>query len=65
MVNTMKLKRQERAAERLDAQLKSGVKPEKQKNFAGISTTVMVPLTESDLKRINKERAVLKVRTGK
>lgn len=65
MASTKKQARQESAAKRLDAQLAGGVKPEKQKDFAGITKTVTVPLTEQDINRIRKERAVLKDRTGK
>jgi hypothetical protein len=43
------------ALQRLENQLKSGVKPEK-----GYSLTI--PLTEGDVKRINKEISVLKSR---
>lgn len=52
--------RQERAAERLDEQLKSGVKTVKVGN-----KQTEVPLTESDIARIKGERATLKDRTGK
>lgn len=69
MANTKKQARQEGAAKRLDAQLASGVKKTTvvETNFAGISKKkdVTIPLTEHDKKRIVKERAVLKDRTGK
>lgn len=48
-----------RAKERLEAQLISKVKPNKEK-LAG--NDVNVPLTEADVKRINKEIGILKSR---
>lgn len=54
----MKLLRRKGALERLEAQLKSGVK-----NTTQNGKTVPEPLTESDITRINKEIAILKQRT--
>lgn len=51
--------RRKGALERLEAQVKSGKKPEKIK---GKSTGKMVELGENDLKRINKEITILKER---
>jgi hypothetical protein len=51
--------RREGALSRLEAQVKSGKKPEKVK---GKSTGKMVELGEKDLKRINNEIEVLKKR---
>lgn len=48
--------RRARAKQRLEAQLVSKVKPNKEK-LAGNS--VNVPLTEQDIKRINKEIGIL------
>ena len=49
--------RREGALSRLEAQLKSGKKPEKIK---GNSTGKMVELGENDVKRIKKEMGILK-----
>ncbi len=53
-MNTLKQLRQKSTLERLKAQLKSGVKPVK-KNL-----TETIPLTDSDINRINKEIETLK-----
>lgn len=65
MANTKKQARQERAAKRLDAQLASGVRNIRISNWAGVLTHVTEPLTEKNIARIKKERAILKERTGK
>ena len=52
--------RRQGALSRLEAQLKSGKKPEKVK---GKSTGKMVELGDNDKKRINKEIEILKDRT--
>lgn len=52
MTQTLKLLRQKGALERLEAQLKSGVKNEKK-------TNISVPLTNTDIIRINKEITTL------
>ena len=57
MATAAKRSRQSRAMEMLEKQLKSGVKTQKK------TTDVKVPLTDSDVKRINKEIEVLKTRT--
>lgn len=59
--------RRKRAAERLKAQLGSGIKPEfviklKGKKEVLAQTDKTTPLTDSDRKRIDKELAVLKTR---
>jgi hypothetical protein len=51
--------RRNRAKERLETQLVSKVKPNKEK-LAG--NDVNVPLTEQDIKRINKEIEILKAK---
>lgn len=57
MATAAKRSRQSRVMEMLEKQLKSGVKTQKK------TTDVKVPLTDSDIKRINKEIEVLKTRT--
>ena len=57
MATAAKRSRQSRAMEMLEKQLKSGVKTQKK------TTDVKIPLTDSDVKRINKEIEVLKTRT--
>lgn len=52
MSGTLKHLRQKGALERLRAQLKSGVKNEKK-------TNISVPLTDTDIIRINKEITTL------
>ncbi len=54
MATAAKRSRQARVLEVLQAQLKSGVKTQKK------TTDVKVPLTEHDIKRINKEIEILK-----
>ena len=54
MATASKRSRQARVLEVLEKQLKSGVKTEKK------TTDVKVPLTEHDIKRINKEIEILK-----
>ena len=57
----MKLKaRKTRALVRLEAQLKSGVKPEK---VNGKTTQKQIPLNDSDKKRLGKVVETLKSRT--
>ena len=53
MATAAKRSRQSRAIEMLEKQLKSGVKTKKK------TTDVKVPLTDSDIKRINKELEIL------
>lgn len=53
--------------ERLENQLKSGVKPQKNKDILNILDKTnglfgYIPLTEHDIKRINKEIDILKSR---
>lgn len=59
---TKKQERQEGAAKRLDAQLLSGVKPA---GSTGVLKGTLISLTDHDIARIKKERAVLRERTGK
>lgn len=54
MATTAKKSRQARALQVLEKQLKSGVKTKKK------TTDVKIPLTDSDVKRINKEIEILK-----
>ena len=54
MATAAKRSRQSRVMEMLEKQLKSGVKTQKK------TTDVKVPLTDSDIKRINKEIDILK-----
>ncbi len=54
MATAAKRSRQSRVMEMLEKQLKSGVKTQKK------TTDVKVPLTDSDIKRINKEIEILK-----
>ena len=56
MATAAKRSRQSRVIEMLEKQLKSGVKTQKK------TTDVKVPLTDSDIKRINKELEVLNKR---
>lgn len=56
MATAAKRSRQSRVITMLEKQLKSGVKTQKK------TTDVKVPLTDSDIKRINKELDVLKTR---
>ena len=58
MTTTKKLLIQRSALERLEAQLKSGVKTEKK-------TSLEILLTDSDKLRITKEIEVLKIKTKK
>ena len=53
MATSAKRSRQSRVITMLEKQLKSGVKTQKK------TTDVKVPLTESDVKRINKELEIL------
>ena len=57
MATAAKRSRQSRVLVMLEKQLKSGVKTQKK------TTDVKVPLTESDIKRINKEIDILTKRT--
>lgn len=57
MATIAKKSRQSRALDKLEKQLKSGVKTKKK------TTDVKIPLTDSDVKRINKEIEILKSRT--
>lgn len=57
MATAAKRSRQSRVIDMLEKQLKSGVKTQKK------TTDVKVPLTDSDIKRINKELEILKSRT--
>ena len=52
--------RRHRALERLEAQLAKGTKESKNKDIE--ATALTVPLTDTDIKRINKEIAILKKR---
>ena len=54
-----KKQRQANALKRLEKQLKSGVKTNQFKDGSGY---LEIPLTESDIKRINKEVEILKSR---
>lgn len=56
MATIAKKSRQARVLEKLEKQLKSGVKTQKK------TTDVKVPLTDADIKRINKEIEILKAR---
>lgn len=56
MATIAKKSRQARVLVTLEAQLKSGVKTKKK------TSDVKVPLTDSDVKRINKEIEILKSR---
>ncbi len=56
MATIAKKSRQARVLVKLEAQLKSGVKTKKK------TSDVKVPLTDSDVKRINKEIEILKSR---
>lgn len=53
MATAAKRSRQSRVITMLEKQLKSGVKTQKK------TTDVKVPLTDSDIKRINKELEIL------
>ena len=57
MATAAKRSRQSRVITMLEKQLKSGVKTQKK------TTDVKVPLTDSDIKRINKEIDILTKRT--
>lgn len=57
MATVQQRSRKSRALDMLEAQLKSGVKTEKG------TRDNKIPLTESDIKRINKEIEILKKRT--
>jgi hypothetical protein len=57
MVTVQKRSRQARALSMLEAQLKSGVKTEKK------TKDVKIPLTEHDIKRINREIETLKTQS--
>ena len=57
MATAAKRSRQSRVLVMLEKQLKSGVKTQKK------TTDVKVPLTEADIKRINKEIDILTKRT--
>ena len=54
MATLAKKSRQERALAQFEAQLKSGVKTQKK------TRDVKIPLTDADVKRINKEILILK-----
>lgn len=56
MATIAKKIRQKNVLERLEKQLKSGVKTKKK------TTDVKVPLNDADIKRINKEIEILKTR---
>lgn len=56
MATIAKKSRQARVLVKLETQLKSGVKTKKK------TTDVKVPLTDADIKRINKEIEILKSR---
>ena len=56
MATAAKRSRQSRVITMLEKQLKSGVKTQKK------TTDVKVPLTDSDIKRINKELEILNKR---
>jgi hypothetical protein len=56
MATIAKKIRQKNVLEMLEKQLKSGVKTQKK------TTDVKVPLTDADIKRINKEIEILKTR---
>lgn len=56
MATIAKKSRQRNVLEMLEKQLKSGVKTQKK------TTDVKVPLTDADIKRINKEIETLKTR---
>jgi NAD(P)H-dependent FMN reductase len=56
MATIAKKSRQTRVLAQLEKQLKSGVKTQKK------TTDVKVPLTDADIKRINKEIETLKTR---
>lgn len=64
MTNTKKDDRRVRALARLEAQLESGVKTSKGKNvnsqFKFDRDNAKEPLTEKDIKRINREIEILK-----
>ena len=57
MATIQKRIRQSNAQKRLEEQLISGVKTQKK------TSDVKIPLTEIDVKRINKEIGILKTRT--
>jgi hypothetical protein len=57
MATIAKKIRQSNVLKMLEKQLKSGVKTKKK------TTDVKIPLTDSDIKRINKEIEILKTRT--
>ena len=57
MATIAKKIRQSNVLKMLEKQLKSGVKTKKK------TTDVKIPLTDSDIKRINKEIDILKTRT--
>jgi hypothetical protein len=56
MATIAKKIRQKNVLEKLEKQLKSGVKTQKK------TTDVKVPLNDADIKRINKEIEILKTR---
>ena len=56
MATVAKRSRQQRVLEMLEKQLKNGVKTEKG------TRDVKIPLTDSDVKRINKEIDILKTK---
>ena len=58
---TGKRKRQTSALNILEAQLKSGTKPEK---IEGRTTNKQIPFNESDTKRIKKEIEILQKKVG-
>ena len=58
---TGKRKRQTSALNILEAQLKSGTKPEK---IEGCTTNKQIPFNESDTKRIKKEIEILQKKVG-
>jgi NAD(P)H-dependent FMN reductase len=58
MATVQKRSRQARALSMLEKQLKSGEKTQKK------TSDVKVPLTENDVKRLNKEIEILKTRVN-
>lgn len=54
--------RRESALNRLKAQLASKVKPNKELNTVSLATEPLVPLSEKDVERINKEIKTLQSR---
>ena len=53
-MNIRRKERRERAVERLENQLKAGTKPSKEENVIAL-----IPLTDSDIKRIKQELKTL------